>query len=473
MVHTNANTKQVAVMPSFFRFIRTHTYHRRTCSMAYSYPYPYPYPPHCRTLTGTSFHANRLRDTHDICIGMKRTKGQVRSTTLPHLFFHRQFTTNSTSTSISAHDTDSRNNSNSNSKSAVGNENTDNQKREEDTTINSIAQYSPHNEEPTPTPTPVPVPVPVPQQTTNKEIIKRIMQIARPEMKLILASAATLGVTSSITLLLPYTCGQVLDMAISSSDGGDGNGNGNFSPFVVACGLFGLTGTAGLGVYARSLMLNIAGNRIVSRMRRRLFASILSQEIAFFDRTKPGDLISRLSNDAYFIKSVVTTEAVSALRGVVMSLGSTSFLFYTSPTLAVVSLMSIPPVFVGARMVGRNLRERQKEVQELHGKHTNVAEEVMGRGGIQTVQQFVTEEHEFHKYSDAVHRAHEKEIEVGRTKAAFDGAVHVAANGVILGVLVSYFVWCCMTYNVWYDLLMIIVLLLALRLHNVKECKIV
>ena len=465
MVHTNANTKQVAVMSSFFRLTRT--YHRRTCSMAYSYSYSYSYPPHCRTLTGTSFHVNRLRDTHDICIGMKRTKEQVRSTTLPHLFFHRQFTTNSTSTSTStsAHDTDSRKNSNSNSKSAVGNENTDNQNREEDTTINSIAQYSPHNEEPTPTPTPVP-------ETTNKEIIKRIMQIARPEMKLILASAATLGVTSSITLLLPYTCGQVLDMAISSSDGGDGNG-GTFSPFVVACGLFGLTGTAGLGVYARSLMLNIAGNRIVSRMRRRLFASILSQEIAFFDRTKPGDLISRLSNDAYFIKSVVTTEAVSALRGVVMSLGSTSFLFYTSPTLAVVSLMSIPPVFVGARMVGRTLRERQKEVQELHGKHTNVAEEVMGRGGIQTVQQFVTEEHEFHKYSDAVHRAHEKEIEVGRTKAAFDGAVHVAANGVILGVLVSYFVWC-MTYNVlWYDLLMIIVLLLALRLHNVEECQIV
>ena len=462
MVHTNANTKQVAVMSSFFRLTRT--YHRRTCSMAYSYSYSYSYPPHCRTLTGTSFHVNRLRDT-DICIGMKRTKEQVRSTTLPHLFFHRQFTTNSTSTSTStsAHDTDSRKNSNSNSKSAVGNENTDNQNREEDTTINSIAQYSPHNEEPTPTPTPVP-------ETTNKEIIKRIMQIARPEMKLILASAATLGVTSSITLLLPYTCGQVLDMAISSSDGGDGNG-GTFSPFVVACGLFGLTGTAGLGVYARSLMLNIAGNRIVSRMRRRLFASILSQEIAFFDRTKPGDLISRLSNDAYFIKSVVTTEAVSALRGVVMSLGSTSFLFYTSPTLAVVSLMSIPPVFVGARMVGRTLRERQKEVQELHGKHTNVAEEVMGRGGIQMVQQFVTEEHEFHKYSDAVHRAHEKEIEVGRTKAAFDGAVHVAANGVILGVLVSYFVWC-MTYNVlWYDLLMIIVLLLALRLHNVEECQ--
>ena len=65
--------------------------------------------------------------------------------------------------------------------------------------------------------------------------------------------------------------------------------------------MFGLTATAGLGVFARSFMLNVAGNRIVSRMRRQLFASILSQESAFFDRHKTGDLISRLANDSYFL----------------------------------------------------------------------------------------------------------------------------------------------------------------------------
>jgi len=259
----------------------------------------------------------------------------------------------------------------------------------------------------------------------------RLYDIAKPEMKLIIASAATLGVTSSITLLLPYACGHVLDMAMLEAAGS--SQDDAFSPFLVAFGLFGLTGTAGIGVYARSLMLNIAGNRIVSRMRRQLFGSILSQEAAFFDKTKSGDLISRLSNDAQYIKSAVTTEAVSGLRSVVMSLGSTSLMFYTSPTLAVVSLMSIPPVFLAARAVGRTLKDKQKVVQEMHGKATNVAEEVLS--GHKTVQLFSAERHELERYSKAINEAHGKEIEVGRTKAAFDGIVHVAANGAVLLVL--------------------------------------
>jgi len=129
----------------------------------------------------------------------------------------------------------------------------------------------------------------------------------------------------------------------------------------------------------------------------------------------------------------MTTEAVAGLRGVVMSVGSTSLLFYTSPTLAIISLSSIPPVFLAARIVGRRLKKNQKQVQELHGKATNVAEEVFG--GIKTVQLFNAETIEYDRYSTTVRTAHDKEIQVGKTKSLFDGVVHVAANGAVLLVL--------------------------------------
>ncbi|KAL7529729.1 hypothetical protein ACHAWF_003094, partial [Thalassiosira exigua] len=237
--------------------------------------------------------------------------------------------------------------------------------------------------------------------------------------------------------LLPYACGHVLDAAVldaATATAGDAAGGADrFRPLAVASGLFALTAAAGLGVYARSLMLNVAGNRIVRRVRTRLFASILSQEAAFFDGSKAGDLISRLNNDAWLIKGAVTTEAVAGLRGIVMSVGSTSLLFYTSPSLAVVSLLSIPPVFLMARVVGRSLKEKQKVVQSLHGEATNVAEEAIG--GIKTVQLFNAERSECGRYAGAISNAHEEEISVGRTKAAFDGVVHVAANGAVLLVL--------------------------------------
>jgi ATP-binding cassette subfamily B protein len=129
----------------------------------------------------------------------------------------------------------------------------------------------------------------------------------------------------------------------------------------------------------------------------------------------------------------MTTEAVAGLRGVVMSIGSTSLLFYTSPTLAVVSLMSIPPVFMAARLVGQRLKSKQKRVQELHGSAVSVAEEVFG--GFRTVQLFNAEVTEYNRYSNSITAAHDEEIQVGKTKALFDGLVHVAANGAVLLVL--------------------------------------
>jgi ATP-binding cassette subfamily B protein len=200
-----------------------------------------------------------------------------------------------------------------------------------------------------------------------------------------------------------------------------------------AFGLFGLTAVAGAGVFARSLMLTKAGKRIVARMRRQLFASVLAQEVSFFDKINTGDLISRLTADAQMIQAAVTTQAVGTLRGVIMSVGSLTLLFCTSPTLAIVSLCSLPPVFVAARMFGSRLRDQQTKIQAMQADATNIAEEVFQ--GIKTVRQFTAEQHELERYSTSVQKAHSKAIEAGTAQAAFDGTVHVAANAAILGVL--------------------------------------
>ncbi|KAL7530686.1 hypothetical protein ACHAXR_003627 [Thalassiosira sp. AJA248-18] len=238
-------------------------------------------------------------------------------------------------------------------------------------------------------------------------------------------SAATLLITSSTTLILPTASGKVLDMIIT--------GDPTTSPTLVAVGLFGLTGLAGAGVYARTLWLQYAGNTLTARLKHRLYQSILSQEMAYFDRDiKTGDLLTRLSNDTELIQRAVTTQAVSAARALVMSTGSTILLFQTSTTLALVSPCTLPPLFLAARHVGQTLKEQQTKVQDLHSQATSIAEE--GLQGIQTVVQFGAEPQQHKRYRDGVTQAHDMAIRTGRTQALFDGAVHVGANGAILCV---------------------------------------
>ncbi|KAL3937844.1 MAG: hypothetical protein SGBAC_007125 [Bacillariaceae sp.] len=266
-----------------------------------------------------------------------------------------------------------------------------------------------------------------PQQELSRDSLERLLEFSRSEWKWIGLSASTLGVTSSITLLFPYASGSVIDYTIS-------NANDGYSPLLLASGLFGLSAIAGGGVYLRSVWLAKAGNRIVARLKQELYASTLKQETAFLDQhTSTGDLISRLTADATLVQSAVTSQAVAALRSIVMSLGSAGMLLYTSPTLAAVSCCTLPPVFIMTRRVGRRLAEQQKGIQELLGDATSLAEQSLNH--VSTVKQFVAQDFEANRYRNSVAAAHQKAVDTAHMQAQLEAGAHIAGNAAILGVL--------------------------------------
>ena len=262
----------------------------------------------------------------------------------------------------------------------------------------------------------------------TRDSIRRLVELSRPEWALLSMSAATLGVTSSITLLLPYASGNVIDIAINPAT------SASSEPLMMAAGLFSLTAVSGFGVYLRTLWLSRAGNRIVARLRQGVYKSLLEQEMAFHDTLSKGDFLSRLSSDSQLIQSTVTTQAIAALRGLVVGSGSIAMLTYTSPTLAALSLCTLPPIFVASRTFGRELQKQQTIVQEKLADANTLAEQALG--GISTVkQQFAAQEYEAHRYRNTVAEAHKTAVDTAHTQARLEGMTFVGANGAILGVL--------------------------------------
>jgi ABC-type multidrug transport system fused ATPase/permease subunit len=202
---------------------------------------------------------------------------------------------------------------------------------------------------------------------------------------------------------------------------------------VLASGLFGLSAMAGGGVFLRTLWLAQAGNRIVARLKQRLYASILQQESAFLDRQSTGDLLSRLTSDAQLVQGALTTQFVAGLRASVMSLGAGGMLLYTSPFLALVSCVTLPPIFILTRYFGRQLREQQEKVQELLGEATTFAEQALSHSA--TVKQSTAEVFEATRYHNAIAAAHSKSVDTAHMQAKLEAGAHVAGNAAILGVL--------------------------------------
>ena len=104
-----------------------------------------------------------------------------------------------------------------------------------------------------------------------------------------------------------------------------------------------------------------AGQRIVNRLRTSLFSSILRQEVAFFDKTRTGELINRLSGDTALVGRSVTENLSDGLRAGAQASVGISMMVFVSPNL---------PTFVwsGASSVnhGCNLWTIATETDQSH-----------------------------------------------------------------------------------------------------------
>ena len=270
-----------------------------------------------------------------------------------------------------------------------------------------------------------------PPPASTKEILNRLYDMAKPERRLIFMSIVTLIFSSAVSLVIPGLAGHVIDIALEAANG-ESNGDGT-SALTLMLTMFGITAISSYSSYVRTLWLAKAGERLVARVRRQLYAAILSQDAGFFDRTKPGDLLSRLSSDAQLVQTAIQESALNGMKSIVMAIGAATMLIWTSWSLALVSLTVLPPIMTAARVVGRRLRDKQAKVRELHAEATSVAEQALTC--ITTVQQFAAEAFEVDRYNESVHMAHHEAIETARLRATFMGVTSIVVQGGMICVI--------------------------------------
>src|SRR5690606_35582236 len=101
-----------------------------------------------------------------------------------------------------------------------------------------------------------------------------------------------------------------------------------------------------------------------SDLRRRVYAHLMVLDMGFFERTRSGELLSRLSADTELLRSVVGTSLSVALRSVVTFLGSATALVWTSPRLAGLAAIGIPLTVLPIVVFGRRVQKRSREAQD-------------------------------------------------------------------------------------------------------------
>ncbi|MCM2332534.1 MAG: ABC transporter transmembrane domain-containing protein, partial [Anaeromyxobacteraceae bacterium] len=189
----------------------------------------------------------------------------------------------------------------------------------------------------------------------------------------------------------------------------------------------------GLAVGGRAWLFSMAGERGVKRVRERLFRSLVSQEVAFFDAQRTGDLTSRLGSDTAALQGLLSSQISMTLRNAVQVVGGLILLVVTSLKLTAVMLAVVPAVAIGAVLYGRKIRVLAKKYQDALADAGHVAEESLS--AIRTVRSFAAEEAEVGRYGAAIEASYRLARSRMAAASVFFGAASAAVYAAVAVVL--------------------------------------
>lgn len=230
-----------------------------------------------------------------------------------------------------------------------------------------------------------------------------------------------LAVSSAATLSLPPAVKQMIDHGFNSN----GQINRAFALlFLVAVVL-------ALATAARFFFVSLLGEKVVADLRSRLYAHLISLGAGFHDRSRSGELVSRLTADSELLRSVIGSTMSVALRSSVTVVGSLVMLFVTSPRLAAWSLVGIPlavlPIIIGARRLRGISRASQDRIADAN----SLAAETLG--AVRTVQAHAREPYERNRFNAALAES----IRAARRRIGAQSLVTATAIVLVFGAIVG------------------------------------
>ncbi|XP_046571175.1 ATP-binding cassette sub-family B member 10, mitochondrial-like [Haliotis rubra] len=258
--------------------------------------------------------------------------------------------------------------------------------------------------------------------------VKRIIGLAKPERLKLAGALGLLVVSSSVTMAVPFCIGKVIDIIYTASQEGKMEERLN-SLCKILLVVFLIGGVANFG---RVYLMTVAGQNIVKSLREKLFNSVMKQEIGFFDKTKTGELINRLSADTSLVGQSVTNNISDGLRSIAQAVGGVGMMVYVSAKLTAISLGIVPPVALVSIIYGRYVRNITKQVQSSLANATQLAEEKVGN--IRTVRAFAQEEKECEAYNQKIDHVLKLSYKEALARGVFWGFTGVSGNAIVLSV---------------------------------------
>ena len=227
--------------------------------------------------------------------------------------------------------------------------------------------------------------------------------------KLRIAAAAVVLVVAAIAMLtLPVAARLVIDEGFGAAD--VELVNRYFIGFFVVALVFGLF--AALRFY----LVIWLGERVVADLRSAIYARVIGMDATFFEVTRVGEVLSRLTTDTTLVQSIAGAGLSIALRSTLTLVGGLAMLLYTNPKLTAYMLAMMPVIIAPLLIVGRRIRRLSGTAQEKVADSSALADETLN--AIQTVQAFTLEKTQTARFDERIAASFTAAVRRIRVRAA-------------------------------------------------------
>ncbi|MEO8936174.1 MAG: ABC transporter transmembrane domain-containing protein [Burkholderiaceae bacterium] len=198
-------------------------------------------------------------------------------------------------------------------------------------------------------------------------------------------------------------------------------------------GLFGVALVLAVSTASRFYMVSWLGERVVADIRTAVYTRMLDQSPEFFETTRSGEVLSRLTTDTTLIQTVVGTSMSMGLRNIFLFIGGMGMLAFTSLKLFAITIGLLALVIVPIVVMGRRVRKLSKASQDRIADSSALAGEILN--AMPTVQAFTQEAAEATRFHTSVESSFATAVRRTTTRAWLTTAVITLVFGAIVFVL--------------------------------------
>ena len=267
---------------------------------------------------------------------------------------------------------------------------------------------------------------PIPPATALRTVA-RVGRFIRPYRRQVIIAGIALVIAAAAVLMFGQGLKFVIDRGFAANNAAE-------LDHMLALSL-GVIILLALATYTRFYYVSWIGERVTADLRRAVFDHLLDLPPSFFEETRTGEVMSRLTNDTTMLEAVIGSSASMAIRNFLLMVGGFVMLLLTSIKLTLLVMLCIPLVVVPIILFGRKVRKLSRASQDRVGDVSSFIDESLHE--IRVVQAYGHEDQDRRHFAIRVEAAFSTAAQRIRQRAFLVACVIMlvfGAVGVILWI---------------------------------------